>query len=127
MPYGVHPICRRPQFHMEKTMKLSKTERIGAFCLMAFVFSGLSLCAQDNDLVLNDGFELQSTDLWTETGTVLPTERGVAKYTVTLSGGNSWAYYQHPGDGFSGGIEQLIHVEAGETYRVEADFCYKNC
>jgi hypothetical protein len=78
------------------------------------------------DVVLNDGFELESTDLWTETGNVPFYHRGVVKFDVTGDGKPSWAYYQHPGGDYSGGVEQVIYVLEGVTYRVSADICYHN-
>ncbi|MHC4941524.1 MAG: hypothetical protein ACYTG7_00750 [Planctomycetota bacterium] len=90
-------------------------------------WGGTWTLAEGADLVLNDGFELQSTQLWMETGNILPSERGVTLFDVTGNGKSSWTYYQHPGDDFSGGVDQILYVQAGVTYLVKADFCYYNC
>jgi hypothetical protein len=91
------------------------------------IWGGTCVPVSGNDLVLNDGFDLQSTQHWIETGNIPTSERGVAWFDVTGDGKKSWAYYQHPGDGFSGGVDQVIHVQAGVTYSVKANFCYANC
>jgi hypothetical protein len=82
--------------------------------------------AAAGDLVLNDGLELEDTRLWTETGNVPSYHRGVVEFDVTGNGRASWAYYQHPGDEISGGLEQTINLLAGVTYTVSADICYHN-
>jgi len=73
--------------------------------------------------VLNDGFELEDTSYWTETGDVPVQHKGVVKFNVT-GGSYSWAYYQHPGDGVSGGLQQTVHLLKGATYEVSADILY---
>ncbi|MFH2002707.1 MAG: hypothetical protein ABIK28_23755 [Planctomycetota bacterium] len=76
------------------------------------------------DIVLNYAFETQDTLHWIETGTVPYQDRGVVKFDVTGNGHPSWAYYQHPGYDFSGGLQQTLYVQAGVTYRISADICY---
>ena len=80
--------------------------------------------AAASDVVLNDGFELQDTTHWIETGNIPFYDRGVVKFDVTGNGVPSYAYYQHPGDGFSGGVDQTLCLLAGVIYEVSADLCY---
>ena len=76
------------------------------------------------DVVLNHGFETEDTVYWIEIGNVPIYHKGVVKFDTTGNGKTSWAFYQHPGDGCSGGLQQTIHVLQGVTYQVAADVCY---
>jgi len=98
--------------------------RAGVAAVLALASAAAPAAA--GDLVLNDGLELQETRLWVETGNVPSYHRGVVEFDVTGNGRASWAYYQHPGDDISGGLEQTIYVQAGVTYTVSADICYHN-
>ena len=120
-------IMRRFHSFFAIPVALSNRKLLSAATVIFFAWVAAGTPAFGGDLVLNYGFELQNTVHWIETGNVPPLDRGVSPYDVTGNGKNSWAYYQHPGDGFSGGVDQILHVQAGVTYTVEADFCYHNC
>lgn len=95
--------------------------------LLLFSLAMIVRAGEAQRLALNDGFEMESTLYWNLTGSLPSTQRGVYPFDVTGNGKPSWAYYQHPGDGYSGGLEQTLYVIAGVTYVVHADFCYHNC
>lgn len=101
-----------------------KLRLAGAAALLFFLGAPAALVA--GDMVLNSGFEMESTHLWTETGNVPSWHRGVAEFDVTGNGRKSWTYYQHPGSEISGGLDQIVTIRANETYVVSADICYHN-
>lgn len=98
--------------------------RIPLIPLTLLFITALNPLANACDMALNHGFESEDTMLWTETGTIPYQNRGVVRFNVTGSGLQSWAYYQHPGWDYYGGVQQTIYVEAGVTYVVSADVCY---
>lgn len=103
------------------TLKMKQPCFIAVFSTFIYIST---FTAYASDLVLNDGFEMQNTTHWIETGSIPYWDRGVVKFDVTGNGQQSWAYYQHPGDNYDGGLEQVIYMQAGETYTVSADICY---
>lgn len=96
--------------------------KIPTFLVLAFLWCGPSLFA--GDVVLNHGFETEDWLYWAETGNVPFHHKGVVKFDTTGNGKSSWAFYQHPGDDCSGGLDQTVYVLEGVTYEVGADVCY---
>ena len=84
----------------------------------------LSASALASDVVVNDGFETEDTLHWIETGDVPFHHKGVVKFNVTGPMSYSWTYYQHPGDGVSGGLQQTLYLIKGVLYEVSADILY---
>lgn len=98
---------------------------LGVAALLLFLVSSPSGVAQD--LVLNNGFEMQSTLYYTYYGNVPSIERGVNQKDVTAPGAYSWCFWQIPCNNVSGGLKQNINVIFGYEYTITADICYHNC
>jgi hypothetical protein len=90
-------------------------------CILLFTATSFA-----SDVVVNDGFETEDTLHWIETGSVPFHHKGVVMFNVKSPTNFSWTYYQHPGDGVSGGLQQTIHLIKGVVYEVSADILYHN-
>lgn len=84
----------------------------------------ISASALASDVVVNDGFETEDTLHWIEAGDVPFHHKGVVPFNVKSPTNYSWTYYQHPGDGVSGGLQQTVYLIKGVVYEVSADILY---
>ena len=82
---------------------------------------------QAQEVVLNNGFEMQGPSFYAYTGNIQSWDRGVDQRDTVTPGVYSWAYWQIPSDSGNGGYQQWIYVIAGVTYEINADVCYHNC
>lgn len=83
--------------------------------------------AYGNNVVPNEGFELQELGLWVMTGDNGWTN--LKEYDTNGDGTESWCWKRKPGlDGGqpfgNGGLEQSVHLIAGVTYEFNADVAY---
>ena len=96
-----------------------------AAALLLFIFGGAPATAQK--VIVNDSFELHNTAYWTHHGNLVSTEYGVEQFDTNGNTKQSWAYWQSPYTGHSGGLEQTVYLLAGVTYELKVDVCYHNC
>jgi hypothetical protein len=99
------------------------------FLLIPFslLLTWMDSSAQGQELALNDAFELQNWDYWTPTGNLPLAKRQIIPFDILGQGLTTYAYEALPWTGYEGGLSQTIHVQAGMTYEVSADFAYIYC
>ena len=93
-------------------------------CLLSFITCVLAVSGTAEEIVLNDGFEMENILYWEFTGTIYQTDYGVKREDVTGDGQESWCFWSIPWDNGTGTLKQWIHVIAGTTYEVGMDVCY---